>query len=63
MTANETLLIQGRQWSAQELKTIWIEVGMTTGRTRNDRGRELHAATKSVWLCPLTSEARERLCV
>jgi hypothetical protein len=31
----------------------WIRVGLTTGRTRQDRHHSVHAPSKSVWLKPL----------
>jgi hypothetical protein len=40
----------------------WIQVGSTTGRTRNDRDRSIHAAVKDVYLYPLTKRFREALC-
>jgi len=41
----------------------WIEAGETTGRGRNDRHHQRHAASpKRVWLYPLHSRSRHRLC-
>ncbi len=40
----------------------WIEVGMTSGRGRDDRHHRRHgAAPKALWLYPLCPDARERL--
>jgi len=40
----------------------WIEVGLTSGRGRDDRAHQRHgAAPKQVWLYPLGPEARQRL--
>jgi hypothetical protein len=43
----------------------WIHVGQTTGRTRQSqrhRDNEVHAPVKDVYLYPLSSDARRRLC-
>lgn len=41
----------------------WIEVGCTTGRGRQDRGHQRHdASPKTIFLFPLTADARLRLC-
>jgi len=40
----------------------WIHVGQTTGRTRQDRDRQLQAPPKGVWVYPLDSRFRSRLC-
>jgi Domain of unknown function (DUF4338) len=40
----------------------WIHVGQTQGRTRNDRQHGLEAPRKDVYLLPLSSRFRERLC-
>jgi hypothetical protein len=43
----------------------WIHVGQTTGRTRQSqrhRDNQVHAPVKDVYLYPLSSDARERLC-
>jgi hypothetical protein len=39
----------------------WIPVGLTTGRTRNHDGMAPKAPIKSIWVKPLTPEARRRL--
>ncbi len=39
----------------------WLELGQTTGRTRQDRQRTLHRPIKSVWVRPLHSAFRQRL--
>lgn len=39
----------------------WIEVGLTTGRTRNDASHQPSAARKAIFLKPLAPEARRRL--
>jgi hypothetical protein len=43
----------------------WVRVGQTTGRTRQSqrhRDNEVHAPVKDVYLYPLSSDARGRLC-
>lgn len=40
----------------------WIKVGQTQGRTRNDRQHLRSAPRKDVYLLPLSSRFRERLC-
>jgi Druantia protein DruA len=40
----------------------WLELGQTTGRTRQDRDRRLQAPPKRVWVYPLVPEFRRRLC-
>lgn len=43
----------------------WIHVGQTTGRTRQSqrhRDSQVHAPVKDVYLYPLSSDARQRLC-
>jgi uncharacterized protein DUF4338 len=40
----------------------WIKVGQTQGRTRNDRQHLRNAPRKDVYLLPLSSQFRERLC-
>ena len=41
----------------------WIKVGQTTGRTRQDRDRQMQVPPKAVWIYPLNSQFRSRLCV
>jgi len=40
----------------------WIELGQTTGRTRQDRNHRLQASPKQVWVYPLAAQFRRRLC-
>jgi hypothetical protein len=43
----------------------WIHVGQTTGRTRQNqrqRDNQVHAPVKDIYLYPLSSDARGRLC-
>ena len=39
----------------------WVQVGLTTGRTRNDDGRKPRVAGKVLYLKPLRADARRRL--
>jgi hypothetical protein len=39
----------------------WLELGATTGRTRQDRHRTLQSPLKSVWVRPLHSVFRRHL--
>jgi len=39
----------------------WVEVGLTTGRTRNDDGRKPKVARKALYLKPLRADAQRRL--
>jgi hypothetical protein len=40
----------------------WIELGRTTGRTRQDRAHRLQTPPKRVWVYPLDPQFRRRLC-
>ncbi len=39
----------------------WVLVGQTTGRTRNDDGRQPRTAPKAIYLKALSAQAREKL--
>jgi hypothetical protein len=41
----------------------WLELGQTTGRTRQDRQRTLQSPRKSVWVQPLHAAFRQRLTI
>ena len=41
----------------------WVRLGATQGRTRNDRERRIHAAVKDVYLYPLVTGFRQKLCL
>jgi hypothetical protein len=59
----ETLVDSARYSGVCYRAANWILVGTTSGRGRMDRGHQRHGAQpKAVWVCPLTSDARERLC-
>lgn len=57
----ETFVEQGRFAGACYRAAGWIEVGTTTGRTRNDDGRRPRQPLKAVWLKALTPDAQRRL--
>jgi hypothetical protein len=59
----ETLVDAGRYRGGCYRAANWLLVGTTSGRGRMDRGHQRHGAQpKSVWVCPLRSDARARLC-
>ena len=59
----ETLVDLARYTGVCYRAANWILVGITSGRGRMDRGHQRHGAQpKAVWVCPLTSDARARLC-
>jgi hypothetical protein len=41
----------------------WVQVGATTGRSRNDRDQTLSVPVKDIYLRPLFPDFRRRLCV
>ena len=58
----ETFVDTSRFTGACYRAANWIEVGQTTGRTRQDRDRRLQVPPKGVWVYPLDSRFRSRLC-
>jgi hypothetical protein len=59
----ETLVDAARYSGGCYRAANWLLVGTTSGRGRMDRGHQRHGAEpKSVWVCPLVSDARARLC-
>jgi hypothetical protein len=59
----ETLVDSARYSGVCYRAANWILVGTTSGRGRMDRGHQRHGAQpKSVWVFPLASDARARLC-
>jgi hypothetical protein len=59
----ETLVDSARYSGGCYRAANWLLVGTTSGRGRMDRGHQRHGAEpKSVWVCPLVSDARARLC-
>jgi hypothetical protein len=53
----ETARFEGTCYAAAN----WIPVGVTTGRSRNDRHTSLQVPRKAVWLYPLSKHFRTRL--
>ena len=59
----ETLVDSARYRGGCYRAANWSLVGTTSGRGRMDRGHQRHGAhPKSVWVCPLSSATRARLC-
>jgi hypothetical protein len=40
----------------------WLDLGQTTGRTRQDRSHQIAVAAKRVWVYPLDNQFRRHLC-
>lgn len=40
----------------------WIHIGQTTGRSRQDRNRDMKVPVKDIYLYPLRSDFRKKLC-
>jgi hypothetical protein len=57
----ETFVEQERFAGTAYKAAGWIEVGKTTGRTRQDAKRTIQAPIKTVWIRPLDPRYRERL--
>lgn len=57
----ETFVDSSRFTGACYRAANWIELGQTTGRTRQDRDRRLQAPPKGVWVYPLNPRFRSRL--
>lgn len=58
----ETFVDTSRFTGACYRAANWIELGQTTGRTRQDRAHRLQAPPKRVWVYPLAGHFRRRLC-
>lgn len=61
----ETFVQQDRFRGTCYQAANWIQVGQTTGRTRQSqrhRDNAVHAPLKAIYLYPLSSDARHRLC-
>jgi hypothetical protein len=59
----ETLVEPARYAGTCYRAANWLALGMTVGRGRMDRTHQRHgAAPKTVWVYPLRSDARARLC-
>jgi hypothetical protein len=58
----ETLVDPQRFSGACYRAAKWLDVGLTTGRGRQDRDHRRHdAAIKRIFLCPLRADARQAL--
>jgi hypothetical protein len=58
----ETFVDTSRFTGACYRAANWLELGQTTGRTRQDRTHRLQAPPKRVWVYPLEPQFRRRLC-
>lgn len=59
----ETLVDPARYRGTCYAAANWLPLGLTSGRGRDDRRHQRHgAAPKQVWVYPLCSDARQRLC-
>lgn len=58
----ETFVEQGRFRGTVYQAANWLRVGLTKGRTRQDRRHQMQAPIKGVYLYPLHSKFREVLC-
>ena len=57
----ETFVEQARFTGAAYRAANWIQVGQTTGRTRQDATRSIHTPVKDVYLYPLRNDFRKVL--
>jgi len=58
----ETFVESSRFTGACYRAANWIDLGQTTGRTRQDRAHRIAVAPKGVWVYPLDPSFRARLC-
>jgi hypothetical protein len=58
----ETFVDTSRFTGACYRAANWIDLGQTTGRTRQDRAHRLQTPPKRVWVYPLEPQFRRRLC-
>lgn len=58
----ETFVDRSRFHGGAYAASNWLEVGLTQGRSRGDRERQLQVPRKAVFLYPLSHQARQRLC-
>jgi hypothetical protein len=58
----ETFVDRSRFHGGAYTASNWLEVGLTQGRSRGDRERQLQVPRKAVFLYPLSRQARQRLC-
>lgn len=58
----ETFVDTSRFDGAAYRASNWFKVGLTQGRTRQDRERQIEVARKAVYVYPLCPQARRKLC-
>ena len=58
----ETFVDRSRFHGGAYAASNWLEVGLTQGRGRGDRERQIQISKKAVFLYPLSHQARQRLC-
>src|SRR5262245_38678070 len=58
----ETFVDTSRFDGAAYRASNWIQVGLTQGRTRQDRQRQIKVARKAVYVYPLSKQAGGKLC-
>ena len=58
----ETFVDRSRFHGGVYAASNWVEVGLTQGRSRGDREHRLQVPRKAVYVYPLSSQARRRLC-
>jgi len=58
----ETFVDRSRFHGGAYAASNWLEVGLTQGRGRGDRERQIQVPRKAVLVYPLSRQARQRLC-
>lgn len=58
----ETFVDRSRLDGGAYAASNWLEVGLTQGRSRGDRERQIRVPRKAVYVYPLSRQARQRLC-
>jgi hypothetical protein len=58
----ETFVDRSRFGGVAYRASNWLELGLTQGRTRLDRARQLQVPRKAVYVYPLDEQARQKLC-
>ena len=58
----ETFVDRSRFHGGAYAASNWLEVGLTQGRSRGDREHTMQVPRKAVYVYPLSSQAREKLC-
>jgi hypothetical protein len=58
----ETFVDRSRFPGGAYAASNWLEVGLTQGRSREDRERRIQVPKKAVYVYPLSGRARQRLC-